>query len=103
VGRAGIGGAGAGCARQLSASSAIEEIKKRGTLMVGLATFVPWAMRQQDRRPHRYEVDVGEKLAEDMGVKVELVRPLGMAFIPALLAGKFDFIIGGMTITPARN
>ena len=87
----------------LSASSAIEEIKKRGTLQVGLATFVPWAMRSKTGELIGYEVDVSKKLAEDMGVKVELVPTAWDDIIPALIAGKFDFIIGGMTITPARN
>jgi polar amino acid transport system substrate-binding protein len=87
----------------LSASSAIEEIKKRGTLIVGLATFVPWAMRGKNGELIGYEVDVSKKLAEDMGVKVEFVPTAWDGIIPALLAGKFDFIIGGMTITPARN
>ena len=83
--------------------SAIEEIKKRGTLIVGLSTFVPWAMRSKSGELMGYEVDVAKKLAEDMGVKVELVPTAWDGIIPALLAGKFDFIIGGMTITPARN
>ena len=42
-------------------------------------------------------------LAEDMGVKVEFVPTAWDGIIPALIAGKFDAIIGGMTITPARN
>ena len=32
----------------LSSESVIETIKKRGTLKVGLSTFVPWAMRDND-------------------------------------------------------
>jgi polar amino acid transport system substrate-binding protein len=87
----------------LSATSAIEEIKKRGTLRVGLATFVPWAFRSKSGALMGYEVDVATKLAEDMNVKVELVPTAWDGIIPALLAGQFDFIIGGMTITPARN
>jgi polar amino acid transport system substrate-binding protein len=87
----------------LSASSAIEEIKKRGTLMVGLATFVPWAMRSKTGDLIGYEVDVSKQLAADMGVKLEMVPTAWDGIIPALIAGKFDFIIGGMTITPARN
>ncbi|MBV8652748.1 MAG: transporter substrate-binding domain-containing protein [Alphaproteobacteria bacterium] len=87
----------------LSASSAIEEIKKRGTLMVGMSTFVPWAMRSKTGELIGYEVDVSKKLAEDMGVKLEIVPTAWDGIIPALIAGKFDFIIGGMTITPARN
>jgi polar amino acid transport system substrate-binding protein len=91
-------------ARQgLAASSAIEEIKKRGTLRVGLSTFVPWAFRAKSGEIIGYEVDVAKKLAEDMGVKAEFVPTAWDGIIPALLAGQFDFIIGGMTITPARN
>lgn len=99
-----LGGAAAPVLAQgAAAPSAIEEIKKRGTLMVGLSTFVPWAMRSKSGELIGYEVDVAKKLAEDMGVKVELVPTAWDGIIPALLAGKFDFIIGGMTITPARN
>ena len=87
----------------LSATSAIEEIKKRGTLRVGLSTFVPWAFRSKSGDLIGYEVDVAKKLAEDMGVKPEFVPTAWDGIIPALLAGQFDFIIGGMTITPARN
>jgi polar amino acid transport system substrate-binding protein len=87
----------------LSATSAIEEIKKRGALRVGLSTFVPWAFRSKSGDLIGYEVDVSKKLAEDMGVKLELVPTAWDGIIPALIAGQFDFIIGGMTITPARN
>ncbi len=99
-----LGGAAAPALAQGAAPpSALEEIKKRGTLIVGLSTFVPWAMRSKSGELIGYEVDVAKKLAEDMGVKVELVPTAWDGIIPALLAGKFDYIIGGMTITPARN
>ena len=91
-------------ARQaLSQTSAIEDIKKRGTLRVGMATFVPWAFRNKAGELIGYEIDVAKKLAEDMGVRAEFVPTAWDGIIPALIAGQFDFIIGGMTITPARN
>lgn len=89
--------------QNLSAASAIEEIKKRGVLLVGMATFVPWAFRNKNGELIGYEIDVAKKLAEDMGVKVEFVPTAWDGIIPALLAGRFDFIIGSMTITPQRN
>jgi polar amino acid transport system substrate-binding protein len=49
-----------------------------------------------------FEVDVATKLAADMGVELELVPTAWDGIIPALLAGKFDFIIGGMTVTAKR-
>jgi polar amino acid transport system substrate-binding protein len=88
---------------QTPTPSTIETIEKRGTLLVGMSTFVPWAMRDTDGKLIGFEVDVATKLANDLGVKLELVPTAWDGIIPALLAGKFDVIIGGMTITPKRN
>ncbi|KGB81279.1 MAG: amino acid ABC transporter substrate-binding protein [Confluentimicrobium sp.] len=83
--------------------SVIETIKRRGVLKVGMATFVPWAMRDKNGDLIGFEIDVATKLAEDMGVEVEFVPTAWDGIIPALISGKFDVIIGGMSITPARN
>ena len=87
----------------LSSESVIETIKKRGVMKVGMATFVPWAMRDKNGDLIGFEIDVAKKLAEDMGVEAEFVPTAWDGIIPALIAGKFDVIIGGMSITPARN
>ncbi|MHC0052191.1 transporter substrate-binding domain-containing protein [Actibacterium sp. D379-3] len=87
----------------LSSESVIETIKKRGVLKVGMSTFVPWAMRDIDGNLIGFEIDVATQLAKDMGVEVEFVPTAWDGIIPALIAGKFDVIIGGMSITPARN
>ncbi len=87
----------------LSSESVIETIKQNGVLRVGMSTFVPWAMRNKEGELIGFEIDVATQLAEDMGVEVEFVPTAWDGIIPALLAGKFDVIIGGMTITPERN
>lgn len=87
----------------LSSESAIEAIKQRGTIRVGMSTFVPWAMRDRNGELIGFEIDVAKKLAADMEVDIEFVPTAWDGIIPALLAGKFDVIIGGMSITPARN
>jgi len=87
----------------LAQESVIEVIKRRGALRVGMSTFVPWAMRDKEGELIGFEVDVARKLAEDMEVDIEFVPTAWDGIIPALLAGKFDVIIGGMTITAARN
>ena len=95
----------AGNIATLSAATAgmLEDVQKRGTLRVGMATFVPWAMRDKDGNLIGFEIDVATKVAEDMGVKVEFVPTAWSGIIPALIAKKFDIIIGGMSITPQRN
>lgn len=91
-------------ARQaLSSESAIEAIKERGVLKIGLALFVPWSMRAKNGELIGFELDVGRKLAADMGVEVEFVETAWDGIIPALVAGKFDVIISGMSWTPERN
>ncbi len=89
--------------QQLAADSVLETIKKRGAIKIGMSTFVPWAMRDKNGELIGYEVDVAKRLAEDMKVKAEFVPTAWDGIIPALLAGKFDLIIGGMSITPERN
>jgi polar amino acid transport system substrate-binding protein len=86
-----------------SAEGVLEDIQKRGTLRVGMATFVPWAMRDKAGNLIGFEIDVATKVAEDMGVKIEFVPTAWSGIIPALIAKKFDVIIGGMSITPQRN
>jgi polar amino acid transport system substrate-binding protein len=85
------------------ADDLIAEIQKRGTLKVGMSTFVPWAMRDKQGNLIGFEIDVATKVATDMGVEVEFVPTAWSGIIPALLAKKFDVIIGGMSITPQRN
>jgi len=87
----------------VASASVIEAIKQRGTLQVGLSTFVPWSMHSKDGELIGFEIDVAKKLALDMGVEVEFVPTAWDGIIPALIAGKFDVIISGMTVTPERN
>lgn len=94
---------GADARAALAASSVIEEIKRRNTLRVGMSTFVPWAFRNRAGELIGYEIDVATRLAQDMGVRPEFVPTAWDGIVPALLAGRFDMIIGGMTVTAARN
>ena len=89
--------------QKLVKESALEQVLKRGSLRVGMSTFVPWAMRNKTGKLIGFEIDVATRLARDMGVKVEFVPTKWDGIIPALLSGKFDVIIGGMGIRPDRN
>ena len=97
------GAAAQGTQQQLSSESVIETIKKRGALKVGMSTFVPWAMRDKNGELVGFEIDVAKKVAADMDVDVEFVPTSWDGIIPALIAGKFDVIIGGMSVRPQRN
>jgi polar amino acid transport system substrate-binding protein len=99
-----LGGLSGQAAAQVIATSALEEIKKRGTLRVGVTpTLPPWAMRSKEGDIIGFEIEVAKRLAEEMSVKAEFVPTVWDGLIPGLLSGKFDIIISAMTMTPARN
>lgn len=87
----------------LSKTSVIEQIKEAGVIKIGLSVFVPWSMRDKKGDLIGFELDVGRKLAADMGVDVEFIPTAWDGIIPALVSGKFDVIISGMSTTAERN
>ena len=89
--------------QQLVDSSALETIKKRGTMIVGVGTFPPWSMRNIKGDYIGFEVDVSRQFATDSGWELQLVPTAFAGIIPALLAGKFDIMITGMAVTQKRN
>lgn len=89
--------------QQLVQESTIEQVMKRGMLRVGMSTFVPWAMKDKTGKLIGFEIDIARQLAADMGTKLEFVPTKWAGIIPALLTGKFDVIIGGMSVRPDRN
>ncbi len=93
-----------GDSRQIKADeSMIDKVIRKGSIKIGMSTFVPWAMKDKNGELIGFEIDVAKRLAEDMGVKAEFVPTQWSGIIPALITGKFDIIVGGMGITPKRN
>ena len=89
--------------QELAAESTVEKVMQRGVLKVGMDIFKPWAMKDKTGELIGFEIDVAKRLGKDMGVKVEFVPTNWNGIIPALLTGKFDVIIGGMSVRPDRN
>lgn len=99
----GLIGLGTKVLAQEAAGGVVDQVKSRGVLRVGLSQFMPRAMLDKGGKLVGFDVDVANKVADDLGVKLELVQTAWDGIIPSLLLGKFDMIISGMIITPARN
>jgi polar amino acid transport system substrate-binding protein len=86
----------------LAQADALDDIIKRGTLRVGIAEFVPWAIPAKRGGHVGYDIDLGNNIAKDMGVRAEFKVYEWKDIIQALEAGEVDMIAGGIAITPQR-
>jgi polar amino acid transport system substrate-binding protein len=90
------------CAGTASAD-ALEEIRQRGELRVGFETgYMPFEMLDRGGQVIGFDVDLARLMSRRLGVRLVLVNQAWDGIIPALLTGKFDVLMGGMTITPER-
>ncbi len=80
----------------------LQEAVERGTLRVGISSFVPWAMQDKKGEYIGFEIDVAKRIAKDFDLELEILPTRWSGIIPALLTGKFDMIICGMSPTPGR-
>ena len=77
-------------------------IRRRGAIRVGMATSMPWVMHDQKGELIGFSVDLANKLAEDLGVRLEIVPTSWPHMVGDLLDTRFDVIASGLWITPAR-
>jgi polar amino acid transport system substrate-binding protein len=80
----------------------MDEVKKRGTLVVGMeVAYVPYESFK-DGKIIGYDPDIVAEIMPKLGVKAQLVDTAWNGIIPALYAKKFDCIVSAMTITKER-
>ena len=100
-----LGVAGAIAAYAAAAKAdALEDIKKRGTLIVGTkADYRPYGFRDPDGKIIGLEPDLAADIAKRLGVKLELVPVVASNRMQFLDQGKIDLMIATMTDTPERR
>jgi polar amino acid transport system substrate-binding protein len=97
-------GAGALAAMSAAASAqTVAEIVKRGKARVGvLIGAPPYGSVDAQGNAIGYDMDVTNLVSKYLGVPVEVVQLTPPARIPALEAGKVDFLISTLAPTPER-
>lgn len=84
--------------------STLNAIVQRGELKVGMEPgYMPFEMKDKKGNIIGFDVDIARQMAKAMGVKLTLVPTAWDGIIAGLLAGKYDIIMSGMTITQERN
>jgi len=104
-----VGSAMALTAEDILKTSALEEIQKRGKLLVGLeAGYQPFEMQDEKGNIVGFDVDMAYEMGKAIfgkggEKKVVLVNTAWEGIIPALMTHKFDIIMSGMTLLQSRN
>ena len=81
-----------------------DEIVQSGELRVGFESgYLPFEMTDKKGKFIGFDIDIPKEMAKEMGVTFVPVNTQWEGIIPTLIQGKFDIIIGGMTITEERK
>ncbi|GGX84229.1 amino acid ABC transporter substrate-binding protein [Litchfieldella qijiaojingensis] len=95
---------GAAVVSQPVQADALSEIEQRGTLRVAVPQdFPPFGLVGTDLQPRGYDIDMANYLAEEMGVKLELVTVTSANRIPFLQTRQVDLVISSLGKNPERE
>lgn len=81
----------------------IEEIRADGVIRVGInPNFPPMSSFGMTNQLEGFDVDVGNRIAEELGVKAKFVPTEAAQRVPFLTANRVDIVLGALTRTPER-
>lgn len=96
-----------GTTAQAASDDSLAQVQKKGTLVMGTSPDYPpyefQATVHGKTKVVGMDVAVGEKIAKDLGVKLEVKSMSFDSLLVALQTGKVDMVISGMNPTPARK
>jgi ABC-type amino acid transport substrate-binding protein len=84
-------------------STAVAGLMNKGVLTVGMNLQFKPEMYLNNGKPAGYDVDLLNKLAAKLGVKLDIQNLDFNGLIPGLVAKKFDLVSVGLTPTAARE
>jgi polar amino acid transport system substrate-binding protein len=85
------------------AAQTVDEIIKRGKVIVGVNTTTPiFGLVGTDGQPEGYDPDVARLVGKYLGVPVEFVPVTGANRLPFLLTNRVDMVVALFGITPER-
>lgn len=82
----------------------LDDVTAKGVLVVGGKTdYKPFGYREADGSTVGLSVDLANKLAEALGVKIEMVSTSAANQLEFLSQGRVDILIAAMNATPERR
>lgn len=94
-----------GCAKDnTAAGDQLARIQDAGTIVVAMeGTWAPWTYHDETDNLVGYDVEVGQAIAEKLGVTAQFVEGEWDGLLAGLDAGRYDIMVNGVGITPERE
>jgi cystine transport system substrate-binding protein len=82
----------------------LDQIKAAGVIKIGTeGTYAPFTFHNADNKLVGFDVEIGQAVAEKLGVKAEFVEGKWDGLIAGLDANRYDAVINQVGITEARK
>jgi polar amino acid transport system substrate-binding protein len=87
-----------------SFANKLNDIKESGIIKIGVALGgEPVGFWNTKNEPIGYDVDFAKRLADALGVELQMINVHGDARISMLISGQLDVVVGNLTVTQARQ
>ena len=98
------GGKNSGDTTSDAPADLLAKIREKGSVTIAMeGTWAPWTYHDEADRLVGYDVEVGQKIAEKLGVEAEFIEGEWDGLLAGLEAGRYDIMINGVDITPERQ
>nr|WP_296263607.1 amino acid ABC transporter substrate-binding protein [uncultured Merdimonas sp.] len=82
----------------------LEDIQDRGTITIAMeGTWAPWTYHDENGNLVGYDVEVGQLIAEKLGVEPEFIEGEWDGLLAGIDAGRYDIMINGVDVTEERQ
>jgi L-cystine transport system substrate-binding protein len=82
----------------------LDQIKAAGVIKIGTeGTYAPFTFHNADNKLVGFDVEIGQAVAEKLGVKAEFVEGKWDGLIAGIDANRYDAVINQVGITEARK
>ena len=93
-----------GCGGGNASSDLLTKIQDKGEITIALeGNWSPWGYHDENNKLVGYDVEIGEKIAEKLGVTVNFVESDWDSLLAGVSTGRFDMIINGVDVDEDRQ
>ena len=93
-----------GCGGGDTSSDLLTKIQDKGEITIALeGNWSPWGYHDENNKLVGYDVEIGEKIAEKLGVTVNFVESDWDSLLAGVSTGRFDMIINGVDVDEDRQ